>query len=97
MRDDQGLRCSVVLSRRLDKARTYQPSHPNPQLRRAPMVLGLQEHTGLSWTERGQIEVGMLWQEKFFLSPMCLSSTKMLSSAPQSLPGVCPSNPKMLV
>ena len=76
MRDDQGLRCSVVLSRRLGWARTYQHGHPSPQLRRAPMVLGLQGHTELSWTERGQIEIGMLWPE-FFLSPMRLSSTNM--------------------
>ena len=61
--DDRGLRCQHALGGVPGKARALpaQSSKPRSWQSRAPMVLGLQGHTGLCWAGKEQMENGTLW------------------------------------
>lgn len=79
MKDDQELRCLDVLRKVSGKASPGQHCHLSlgSQLSRAPMVLGLQGHTGLCWTERELMAMECYGQEMFSFSGVCLSSPTM--------------------
>lgn len=90
--DDRGLRCQHVLGGVPGKARALpaQSSKPRSWQSRAPMVLGLQGHTGLCWAGKEQMENGTLWPGEVF-SFCCLSLLHQdVSCPPWSSPGACP-------
>ena len=99
MKDDQGLRRLDSLKEVSDKARAWPAPSPEPWLPAEKGTNG-RRASRTYWTmldRKGADGDGMLWPREVF-SFWCLSLlTQDVSSAPQSQPGICPSNTKMLV